>query len=130
MTPGSRSPTRARPTTPPCGRDPSTTLRGRCCARDSASLLDHRAEQTQAGALAMTLEFLAPDAANGGERFAPLARTPMERAARAAGARFETRDGWSVAGGYAPGERGPRARPPAARRGGASPPPKPRAHPP
>ena len=49
----------------------------------------------------MTLEFLAPDAANGGKRFAPLARTPMERAARAAGARFETRDGWSVAVGYA-----------------------------
>ena len=52
----------------------------------------------------MTLEFLAPDAADGGERFAPLARTPMERAARAAGARFETRDGWSVAVGYAAAE--------------------------
>ena len=49
----------------------------------------------------MTLEFLAPDAGSGGERFAPLARTPMERGARAAGARFETRDGWSVAVGYA-----------------------------
>jgi heterotetrameric sarcosine oxidase gamma subunit len=49
----------------------------------------------------VTLEFLAPDAANGGERYAPLARTPMERAARAAGARFETRDGWNVAVGYA-----------------------------
>ena len=49
----------------------------------------------------MSLEFLQPDAANGAERFAPLARTPMERAARAAGARFETRDGWSVAVGYA-----------------------------
>src|SRR3954464_10017632 len=49
----------------------------------------------------MSLEFLAPDAANGGERYAPLARTPMERAARAAGARFETRDGWNVAVGYA-----------------------------
>jgi aminomethyltransferase len=49
----------------------------------------------------VTLEFLAPDAVNGGERFTPLARTPMERAARAAGARFETRDGWNVAVGYA-----------------------------
>src|SRR3954447_19646107 len=49
----------------------------------------------------MSLEFLAPDAATGGERYAPLARTPMERAARAAGARFETRDGWNVAVGYA-----------------------------
>jgi heterotetrameric sarcosine oxidase gamma subunit len=49
----------------------------------------------------VSLEFLAPDAANGGERYAPLARTPMERAARAAGARFETRDGWNVAVGYA-----------------------------
>jgi len=49
----------------------------------------------------VSLEFLAPDAADGGERFTPLARTPMERAARAAGARFETRDGWSVAVGYA-----------------------------
>jgi glycine cleavage system aminomethyltransferase T len=48
----------------------------------------------------VTLEFLAPDAATGGERYAPLARTPMERAARAAGARFETRDGWTVAVGY------------------------------
>jgi heterotetrameric sarcosine oxidase gamma subunit len=49
----------------------------------------------------MSLEFLAPDAANGAERYAPVARTPMERAARAAGARFETRDGWSLAVGYA-----------------------------
>jgi heterotetrameric sarcosine oxidase gamma subunit len=35
----------------------------------------------------------------------PAARTPMERAARAAGARFEIRDGWSVAVGYASPER-------------------------
>ena len=49
----------------------------------------------------MSFEFLAPDAAVADERFAPVARTPMERAARAAGARFETRDGWSVAVGYA-----------------------------
>jgi heterotetrameric sarcosine oxidase gamma subunit len=48
----------------------------------------------------MSLEFLAPGGAVGGERFAPVARTPMERAARAAGARFETRDGWTVAAGF------------------------------
>ena len=48
----------------------------------------------------MSFEFLAPGAAAAGERFAPVARTPMERAARAAGARFETRDGWNVAVGY------------------------------
>jgi heterotetrameric sarcosine oxidase gamma subunit len=49
----------------------------------------------------VSLEFLAPGAAVSAERFAPVARTPMERAARAAGARFETRDGWTVAVGYA-----------------------------
>jgi heterotetrameric sarcosine oxidase gamma subunit len=48
----------------------------------------------------VSLEFLAPGAAVAGERGAPLARTPMERAARAAGAHFETRDGWRVAAGY------------------------------
>src|SRR3954462_1765084 len=49
----------------------------------------------------MSFEFLAPDAAVTDERFAPIARSPMERAARAAGARFEARDGWNVAVGYA-----------------------------
>src|SRR3954462_877958 len=49
----------------------------------------------------MSFEFLAPDAAVADDRFAPIARSPMERSARAAGARFETRDGWSVAVGYA-----------------------------
>ena len=48
-----------------------------------------------------SFEFLAPDAAVSGERFVPLARTPMERSARASGARFDTRDGWNVAVGYA-----------------------------
>jgi heterotetrameric sarcosine oxidase gamma subunit len=48
-----------------------------------------------------SFEFLAPDAATSDERFAPVARSPMERAARAAGARFEVRDGWNVAVGYA-----------------------------
>lgn len=42
----------------------------------------------------MSLEFLSPDA----ER--AVARSPMERDARAAGARLEERDGWSVAVGY------------------------------
>jgi heterotetrameric sarcosine oxidase gamma subunit len=48
----------------------------------------------------VSFEFLAPDSAVAGDRFAPVARSPMERAARAAGARFETRDGWNVAVGY------------------------------
>jgi heterotetrameric sarcosine oxidase gamma subunit len=48
----------------------------------------------------VSFDFLAPDAAVAGDRFAPVARTPMERAAMAAGARFEGRDGWRVATGY------------------------------
>jgi heterotetrameric sarcosine oxidase gamma subunit len=48
----------------------------------------------------MSYEFLAPGAAATGAGFAPLARSPMERSARAAGARFEVRDGWNVAVGY------------------------------
>src|SRR3954468_7116839 len=54
----------------------------------------------------MSFEFLAPDAAVADDRFAPIARSPMERAARAAGARFEARDGWNVAVGYASFGRG------------------------
>ena len=45
------------------------------------------------------LGFLSPVAAG-----APPARSPMERQARAAGARFEVRDGWSVAASYGAGE--------------------------
>lgn len=52
----------------------------------------------------MSFEFLAPDAIEPGDGFAPLARSPMERSARAAGARFEVRDGWNVAVGYADAE--------------------------
>lgn len=48
----------------------------------------------------MSLEFLAPDAAFADRGYEPLARSPMERDARAAGARFEARDGWSVAAAY------------------------------
>lgn len=48
----------------------------------------------------MSFDFLAPDAAVADDRFTPLARSPMERDARAAGARFEVRDGWSLAVGY------------------------------
>ena len=43
----------------------------------------------------MSFEFLSPSATDA------VARSPMERQARAAGARFELRDGWSVATGYA-----------------------------
>ncbi len=57
------------------------------------------------GAALVSLEFLAPDAAVASDRHTPLARTPMERAARAAGARFEVRDGWNVAVGYTSPER-------------------------
>ena len=44
-----------------------------------------------------TLDFLSPAAARDGA----IARSPMERMARAAGARFEVRDGWNVAVDYA-----------------------------
>jgi glycine cleavage system aminomethyltransferase T len=52
----------------------------------------------------MSFEFLHTDAAIGDERFAPLARTPMEDRARAAGARFEVRDGWNLAVAYGDSE--------------------------
>jgi len=45
----------------------------------------------------VSFEFLHVDGAGGDGRFAPLARSPMERAARAAGGSFEQRDGWNVA---------------------------------
>ena len=48
----------------------------------------------------MSLAFLSPDAATPAGAHQPLARSPMERDARAAGARFEVRDGWNVAVGY------------------------------
>lgn len=43
-----------------------------------------------------TLAFLTPDATSGDV----LARSPMERAARAAGARFDARDGWNIPVGF------------------------------
>jgi glycine cleavage system aminomethyltransferase T len=48
------------------------------------------------------LDFLSPVAAQAGGR-APVARSPMERLAKAAGARFEVRSGWNVPVEY-PGE--------------------------
>ena len=42
----------------------------------------------------MSFAFLSPTAAGA------VARSPMERQARAAGARFEVRDGWNVAVAY------------------------------
>ena len=48
----------------------------------------------------MSFEFLAVDAAQPEGGRTPLARSPMERVARAAGARFEARDGWNVAVAY------------------------------
>lgn len=48
----------------------------------------------------MTLEFLSADATATPDRFSPVARSPMEGPARAAGGRFEARDGWSVAADF------------------------------
>src|SRR5215207_9576311 len=48
----------------------------------------------------MTFAFLSPTSPD------VVARSPMERQARAAGARFEVRDGWNVAVGYAAEARG------------------------
>lgn len=53
----------------------------------------------------MSLDFLSPDAATAEGDFQPVARTSMARAARAAGARFELRDGWEVAVGYSTPEQ-------------------------
>ena len=44
-----------------------------------------------------TLDFLSLDGAHADERFRPLARSPMERRLRDAGATFEERAGWLVA---------------------------------
>lgn len=57
----------------------------------------------------MSFEFLAPDAVVSGAGFAPVARSPMERQAREAGARFDVRHGWNVAVAYATGEEEQRA---------------------
>ena len=48
----------------------------------------------------MSLAFLSPAAAGGA-----VARSPMERLAKKAGARFEVRDGWNVAVAYGEAER-------------------------
>jgi heterotetrameric sarcosine oxidase gamma subunit len=53
----------------------------------------------------VSLDFLSPDATGGDDRFIPVARSPMERKARAAGARFAVRDGWNVAVAYTDPER-------------------------
>ena len=44
----------------------------------------------------MSLEFLQPDGAVAHDGRTPVARSPLETATRAAGARFEVRDGWNV----------------------------------
>ena len=53
----------------------------------------------------MSLDFLDVQAAEKTERFSPVARSPMERQARAAGGRFEERDGWALAVAYASPEK-------------------------
>jgi glycine cleavage system aminomethyltransferase T len=52
----------------------------------------------------MTLEFLRPDAALITDSFSPVARSPMERRAHSAGARFEIREGWNLAVAYSSSE--------------------------
>lgn len=49
----------------------------------------------------MTVGFLSPIAVTHSDGRRPIARGPMERMARAAGGRFEVRDGWNVAVDYA-----------------------------
>ena len=53
----------------------------------------------------MSLDFLSPDRTEPDARFAPVARSPLERQAREAGAHFEERDGWRVATGFGAPER-------------------------
>lgn len=48
----------------------------------------------------MSLEFLCADATATTGEWSPVAHSPMERPAQAAGARFEARDGWKVVIGY------------------------------
>ena len=57
------------------------------------------------GAPLVSLAFLSPAAADAGA----VARSPMEGKAKAAGARFEVRDGWNVAVDYDAPSRGDRA---------------------
>ncbi len=52
----------------------------------------------------MSFEFLHPEAV-ANDAWAPIARSPMERRARACGARYEVREGWSVAVGYGSAEQ-------------------------
>ena len=53
----------------------------------------------------MSHDFLSPVGAVQDSGSAPVARSSMERSARSAGARFEVRDGWSVAVGYSSPEQ-------------------------
>jgi glycine cleavage system aminomethyltransferase T len=60
----------------------------------------------------MTLSFLDPASRAGAGRHVPVARSPMEAKAIAAGARMERRDGWNVAASYGgPGMRRPATHP-------------------
>jgi glycine cleavage system aminomethyltransferase T len=48
----------------------------------------------------VTLAFLDPSLSPGASRWVPVARSPMEAKALAAGARMERRDGWNVAASF------------------------------
>jgi glycine cleavage system aminomethyltransferase T len=54
----------------------------------------------------MTLSFLDPASRAGAGRHVPVARSPMEAKAIAAGARMERRDGWNVAASYDGADKG------------------------
>jgi heterotetrameric sarcosine oxidase gamma subunit len=53
----------------------------------------------------VSLDFLSPDRTEADARFAPVARSPLERQAREAGARLQERDGWRVAASFGDPER-------------------------
>jgi glycine cleavage system aminomethyltransferase T len=53
----------------------------------------------------VSLDFLTTDAAVRSGRFPVVARSPMERQARAAGARFEVREGWAQPVSYGRGDQ-------------------------
>lgn len=55
----------------------------------------------------MSLDFLTPAPAVGGDTAAgrPVAHSPMERSAKAAGASFRVQDGWNIATSYTTAER-------------------------
>jgi heterotetrameric sarcosine oxidase gamma subunit len=77
------------------------TRRERRCDREPTGVHRPCRGVEDRGGLIVSFEFLAVDGAIRVGRHAPIAHSPMEGQARSAGARFEQRDGWNVAVGYA-----------------------------